>query len=320
MAASPTAPPRTQAMADQAAPDHALNRSYIDWAAIVGGTVVATAIGAVFAAFGAALGLSAISAEPGEGSGTLGLVLTGIWMVVTLVASYTAGGYIAGRMRRRVDQASVDEVGTRDGINGLVVWGLGMVIAAMALGNIVGSTVAAVGSVAETAVTATGSAIGGVVEGAASLLPEDPLAVVTDTLTRPTQIDPATADRAELARQAASILGTAATSGEVSETDRAYLVNATAALTGLPAPEVEARVDQAVAAAIEARANATALAEEAEQTAIQAAETARKSAVLTGFLLAAASLIAAAAAVAGAVKGGAHRDAGTIFGGFAYRA
>lgn len=311
---------RTQAMADMAAPDHTLDRSYIDWAAIIGGAVVATAVGVIFTTFGAALGLSAISAEAGEGSGVLGLILTGVWMVITLISSYAAGGYIAGRMRRRVDHASVDEVGTRDGINGLVVWGVGMVIAAMALGNIVSSTVSAAGSVAEVAVTATGSALGGVVEGAAALLPADPIAVVTDTLTRPTQIDPATADRAELARQAASILGTAAATGEVSDADRAYLINATTTLTGLSAAEVEVRVDQATAAAIEARETAAALAAEAEQAAIDAAETARISAVLTGFLLAAASLIAAAAAVIGAVKGGEHRDKGTIFGGFSYRA
>jgi hypothetical protein len=313
------APERTQVEADMAAPDHTLNRSYIDWAAILGGTVVATAIGLIFTTFGAALGLSAISAEVGEGSGMLGLILTGLWMVVTLIASYAAGGYIAGRMRRRVDQASIDEVATRDGVNGLVVWGAGMVIAAMVIGNVVSSTVSAAGSVADAAVTATGSALGGVVEGAATLLPDDPMIAVTDALTRPAQIDPATADRAELARQAASILGTAAMSGEVSDADRAYLIGATTTLTGLPPAEVEARVDQAITAAIQARDTATSLAAEAEQAAINAAEIARKSAVLTGFLLAAASLIAAAAAVVGAVKGGEHRDKGTIFGGFSYR-
>lgn len=319
-----TAASASQVRADQAAPDHDLNRSYVDWAAIFAGTVVAMAIGAIFAAFGAALGLSALSAEQGEGSGTLSLVLTGLWMVVTLVTSYAAGGYIAGRMRRRVDHASEDEVSTRDGVNGLVVWGLGIVLSAMALGNVVGSTVStagsAVGSVAETAVTAAGSALGGVAEGAAAFLPADPITAATDALSRPAQIDPATADRAELARQSAAILGTAATSGEISDADRAYLVNATAVLTGLPAPEVEARVDQAVGAAVEARDNAAALAEEAEATARDVAETARITAVLTGFILAAASLVAAGAAVFGAVKGGAHRDEGTLFRGFSYRA
>lgn len=310
---------RTQAATDMAAPDHALNRSYLDWAAILGGAVVATAIAALFAAFGAALGLSAISAEPGEGSGTLSLVLTGIWMVVTLVASYTAGGYVAGRMRRRVDHASADEVSTRDAMNGLVVWGVGIIIGAMALGNIVSATVSAAGSVAGVAAETAGAALGGVVEGTAGLLPDDPMAAINDALIRPAQIDPATADRVELARQSAAILGTAVSTGEVSDSDRTYLIDATAAQTGLPRPEVEARVDQALAAATSAREEAAALAKEAEDMAIAAAETARISAVLTGFLLAAASLIAAAASVVAAVKGGQHRDEGTVYGGFSYR-
>ena len=319
MAATTMATDRTQSVTDLAAPDHTLNRSYIDWAAVIGGVVVATAIGTIFTAFGAALGLSAISAEKGEGSGLLALILTAVWMVVTLVASYTAGGYVAGRMRHRVDQSSADEVTTRDGINGLVVWGAGILLAAIILGNIVSSTVSAAGSAVGVAATAAGSVLGGVVEGAAGMLPDDPMAVVTDTLVRPAQVDPATADAAELARQSASILGSAVTTGTVSDADRTYLISATTTLTGLTPAQAEARVDEAIAAAVKARDDAAALAAEAEATAIAAAETARISAVLTGFLLAAASLVAAAAAVAGAVKGGQHRDNGQVFGGFSYR-
>ncbi len=311
---------RTQSVTDLSAPDHALNRSYMDWAAIAGGVVVATAIGTVFTAFGAALGLSAISAEPGEGSRTLAIVLTGIWMVVTLVASYTAGGYVAGRMRHRVDLAAADEVSTRDALNGLAVWGAGIVVAAIFLGGVVSSTLSAAGSAAGVAATAGGAALGGVVEGAAGLLPEDLVAFVTDSLIRPAQVDPAAADRAELARQTASILGNVLTTGTVTDADRAYLVSATAAQTGLPPAEVTARVDQAVAAAMAARDDAAALAAEAEAMAIAAAETARKMAVLTGFLLAAASLVAAAASVTGAVKGGEHRDNGKVWGGLVHRA
>ena len=44
----------------------------------------------------------------------------------SLVASYLAGGYIAGRMRRRVESATDDEVTARDGINGLVVGASGL--------------------------------------------------------------------------------------------------------------------------------------------------------------------------------------------------
>lgn len=320
MVGVPSTQGRTQVETDLSGPDHALNRSYVDWAAIIGGVVVASAIGAIFAAFGAALGLSALSAEKGQGSGTLAMVLTGGWMLITLVASYLSGGYVAGRMRRRVDMASADEVSARDAINGLVVWGTGILVAAVLLGNAVSSTVSAAGSAAATVATATGSALGGIAGGVAGLVPGDAVAAMTDALVRPAQVDPATADRAELVRQAGSVLAAAVKDGTVSAGDRAYLISATAVQTGLPRAEAEARVDAAIAAAVKARDEAAALAKQAEETARATAETARIGAVLTAFILAAASLVAAAASVIGAVKGGQHRDAGKLFGGLSFRA
>lgn len=306
-----------QAMSEALPQDHTLNRSYVDWAAIAGGTVVATAIGAVFTGFGAALGLTALSPLPGEGSGAVALILTAVWMVVTLVSAYAAGGYIAGRMRRRVDAATADEVTTRDGMNGLIVWGTGILIAAMVIGNVVASTVTAAGSAIGVAAEATGTAVAGMVEGAASLVPEDAMVMAADSLLRPAQVTGT--DTADVTRQTTAILGNVLTTGEVSDADRTYLVSATAAQTGLTPAEVNARVDDTIAAAIKARDDAAATLAEAEATAVQAAETARISAVLTGFLIAAASLVAAAAAFVGAVKGGQHRDNGRVFGGFAYR-
>ena len=315
------APDRTQVTTDAAAPDGTLNRSYVDWAAIAGGTVVAAAIGTVFAAFGAALGLTALSPIEGEGNGTLALLLTATWMIVTLVSSYAAGGYIAGRMRRRVDAASADEVTTRDGMNGLIVWGTGILLSAMVVSNLVSATVGAAGSAVGTAVEATGTAVGGavggIVQGAASLVPDDAMTMAADSLLRPAQVSGT--DTADTARQTTSILGSVLTTGEISDTDRAYLVSATAARTGLTPAEVETRVDAAVANTVKARADAAAALEEAEKTAREAADTARKGAVLTGFLLAAAALVAAAAAFIGAVKGGEHRDEGKVFGGFRHR-
>ena len=68
--------------------------SYVDWPAIFAGTVVAVAIGLLLTTFGAALGLSSITLDGTDNSSTLELVLTALWMVITLVASYLAGGYI----------------------------------------------------------------------------------------------------------------------------------------------------------------------------------------------------------------------------------
>lgn len=302
----------------------ATSGSYVDWAAILGGSVLAVALVIIFSGFGAALGLTAISAERGEGSGTLALFLSAGWIILSMIAAYALGGYVAGRMRRRLDAASSDEIQVRDGLNGLVVWAVATLLSAMVLGSAVSSTVSAVGSVAGTAAEAAGAAVGGVAEGAASaLVPDgasaDPLGFVTGTLLRPTAVAPGSASTPETASDAGAILSNIVTTGEISDSDRAYLVSLTAARTGLSEPEVNARVDQAIATARNARQQAADLAAQAEETARQVAETARISAILTAFMLASAALVAAVVAYKGAVRGGRHRDEGRIFGGLASR-
>ncbi len=125
---------RTEALTQAAAPAFATEGSYIDWPAILAGAVVATAIASVFTTFGAALGLGLVSPYEGEGSATAALIAVGTWMLWTTISSFMAGGYITGRMRRRVDHASADEVAVRDGIHGLAVWGVGVLVAAFLLG------------------------------------------------------------------------------------------------------------------------------------------------------------------------------------------
>ena len=318
---------RTETLTAQSAPPVALEGSYVDWAAILAGSATAAAIGSILAGFGAAVGLSAVSLEPGQGSITLAMVLGAVFLVITLVASYASGGYIAGRMRRRVDQASADEVTVHDGLNGLAVWAVGTLVGVMLLTNAAGNVVSAAGSAASTAVEAAGSAVGGMAEGALSAagaaMPDDAgsnaMSFVTDTLLRTAPNATTPADPAETSRQTAGIFANYLTTGEISDADRAYLEAAVAAQTGLTAPEVTTRVDAAIATAEVQRAKAAQLAEEAKQTAIDIAETARISAVLSAFLLTAAALVAAAAACVAAVRGGLHRDEGRIFAGFSYR-
>lgn len=318
---------RTETLTAQSAPKVALEGSYVDWSAILAGAATAAAIATLLAGFGAALGLSAVSLEPGQGSVTLAMVVGAVFLVVTLVASYGSGGYIAGRMRRRVDQASADEVSVHDGLNGLAVWAVGTLVTVMLLTNAAGNVVSAAGSAASTAVTAAGSAVGGMAQGAltaaGAALPENAgtnaMSFVTDTLLRTSPNAATPAEPGETARQTAGIFANYLTTGEISDADRAYLEAAVASETGLTATEVTTRVDAAIAAAEAQRAEAAQLAEEAKQTAIDIAETARISAVLTAFLLTAAALVAAAAACVAAVRGGLHRDEGRVFAGFSYR-
>lgn len=317
---------------------------YVDWPAILAGTVVAVAIGLLLTTFGAALGLSSITLDGSDQSSTLELVLTAVWMVLTLVGAYLAGGYIAGRMRRRVDTATEDEVTARDGINGLVVWGLGTIISAMLLssavsfvantaGNVAAGAGQAVGAVTQAAGTAAGDIASGVADAAGATIRDaaqnDPTEYLSNQLLRPEQVDPTAADPAELAQQTASIVANVYRTGELSDEDRAYLASAVSARTNMTQTQAEARVDQIVAEAQDAReqavqaietakAEAQQLADDAEAAAVEAARMARNAGIMTAFALAAAALIAAVAAFAGAVHGGRNRDAGTIFYGFRY--
>jgi len=326
-------------------PAQTLEGSYIDWTAVFGGGVVAVAVASVFTAFGAAIGLSTISAEPGEGGFNVMVILSAVWIVVSLVASYAAGGYIAGRMRRRVDTVTADELTARDGINGLVVWGLGIVASVFLLGTVVTTTLTAAGQVASAAgsaagsvATTAGSVVGGVAQSAVSaagaMLPQTAQAntvdYLSDRLLRPAQVDVTTSDPAAIASSSAAILGNVALTGEVTEAERAYLISAVVATTNATQPEAATRVDEAIDAAKTSRSDATQfaadaqaeaewLAQEAADAAIAAAEIARISAILTAFILASAAMVAAAASYVGAVRGGRHRDEGRIFGGFAYR-
>lgn len=121
---------RTEAVTQASAPAFSHEGSYVDWSSILAGTVVASGIAFVFTTFGAALGLTLISPYDGEGSAMAALIAVGSWMLWTTVSSFMAGGYIAGRMRRRLNQATADEVSVRDGIHGLAMWGAAVLLGA----------------------------------------------------------------------------------------------------------------------------------------------------------------------------------------------
>jgi hypothetical protein len=312
--------------------------SYVDWPAIFAGSVVAVAIAILLTTFGAALGLSSITLDGSDSSSTMELVLTALWLVISMIAAYLAGGYIAGRMRRRVETAEKDEVTARDGINGLVVWGLGTVLSAVMLTNVLsfaantaGTAVAGAGQAVGAVTQAAGTALGGVASGVASVaetvIPDaaqnNPTEYLSNQLLRPSEVDRITADPAELAQQTASIVANIYRTGEVSDADRAYLASAVAARTDMTPSQASDRVDQVIQNAQDARQQAAdvietasveaqKLMDDAQAAALEAARVARNAGILTAFVLAAAALVAGVAAFAGAVRGGRDRDAGRI--------
>lgn len=342
--------PRDAQIRAEAAPTGGTDRGYADWGAILAGAAVASGLSAVFTTFGAGLGLGSVSAEPGEGLGFGSVILTGLFLVISMVLAYMAGGYVSGRLRRRVDGAQPEESATRDGMHGLVVWGLGMILSTMMLSHVVSSTVSAAGNAAGTVVQAAGSAIGGVAQGAGNLIGgaasglgqaaqgaaqaadngdlqlPNPLDGFADRLLRSETAAPEQFSNENLRANLTSIFADVVRTGNLSDEDRAYMRGAIATRTQLQPAEVDARIDQAVARAQELRAEAERLrneaaqkVEEAKQAAIDAAESARHAAVLSAFALAASALVAAVAAFRGGQWGGLHRDEGRVWGGFTHR-
>jgi ElaB/YqjD/DUF883 family membrane-anchored ribosome-binding protein len=260
----------------------------------------------------------------------LSLILTGLWALITILVSYGAGGYIAGRMRRRVDNATPDEVSARDSIHGMVVWGLGVLIGAWIAGNVIGSAVNAVGNVAGGAAQAVGSVVqgaGNAVGGAASaaataatggedgeggldLSGFNPIEAINTRLLRGTgeQIDP----NAQVSPIARDVIFEVARTGELTDENREILAEEVARNSTLSEQEVQGRIDQAVTQVTQLRDEAQQRVDQAAQAARDAADAARRAAVLTGFLVAAGFAIALGAAMYGAGLGGRHRDEGRM--------
>lgn len=283
--------------------------SYVDWAAILAGGVFALAISFLLISFGAGLGLSLTSPYRGEGASAPWLAIAaGIWLAWVMVTSFGAGGYIAGRMRRRAGDATAAEVEARDAIHGLMVWGtgalVGTVLASLGVGGLLTAGASTVGKVVDVASEAVSSdyfanvmlrnatvepAVQGQ-DGTAATPPQDaPAARGTEG---------ANTDLA-VQQQVASILARSAADGDMSERDRSYLAQIVAANSNLDTTAARARVDDVNAEMADART-----------AAVAALENARVAGVVFGFIAAATLLVGAVAAFFAAAAGGRHRDEG----------
>lgn len=120
------------------------SRSYVEWGAVVAGTVLALALSAVLFQFGSAIGLAAAAPLRGEGYiGSLGVIATGIYLLWVQLLSSLAGGYLAGYVRRPSRESAAGEREMRDGGHGLLSWALATVVMAA-----VAAAASAIGSVA----------------------------------------------------------------------------------------------------------------------------------------------------------------------------
>lgn len=255
-----------------AEPDRAT--PYVDWGAIAAGVFVSLAVSSVFLAFGSAIGLAVTSFQPSASAPVAGIVIAaGLWLLWVQVSSFIGGGYVAGRMRRRIGDAKAHEVEMRDGAHGLIVWAVNIVIGA-ALATWL-------------ALAGASGAIGTAANAGAMDYYTDKL-MRSDAVAGTTAVSADTQYNAQIGR----ILAKNVAARSFDETDRSYVVREISARTGLAEADARKRLDDTVA------------------TLKAQAETARRYAVLFAFLTAASLLVSGLAAWWAATAGGKHRDEG----------
>jgi ribosomal protein S28E/S33 len=289
--------------------------SYVDWAAIVAGGVIATAISVLLIGFGAGLGLSLTSPYQGEGvSASWVAIAAGIWLAWVIVTGFGAGGYVVGRMRRKAGDATADEVEARDGMHGLVVWATGLLFGALLTVMGVGSALTAggnvVGQVAEVATEAASSDyFAGLMlrTGAGPTAPSDTVDPATgpdagQIPAQPTQSIAPTPIDPSVQAQVAAIIGRTMTSGDMAQRDVDYLAQVIAANSNMDTAVARARVDEVNNEIAQVRAET-----------LEAVEKARIAGIVFGFIATATLLLGAIAAFFAAAAGGRHRDEGLGF-------
>ncbi|MGE6696767.1 hypothetical protein ACQKH5_03690 [Hyphomonas sp. NPDC076900] len=255
----------------------------ICWSAIFAGAFAALGLTIVLVVLGSAFGFGAMSpfADDGLSLTTIGVV-TILWLIFTQIFASIAGGYLAGRMRRRwaIHQ---DEVFFRDSVHGFLTWAVASAFMFAVAG------IAAAG----------GSAVAAAVTTAAVASEEDALAppnVITDRLYRVAGGNPITLDSAR--DQAGRLVIRAIADEEaVTAEDRAWLTADVIEWTGMSDSEAEARVQLAFTEIAEAR--------EAAKDEVDAARAASATLAIATAL---AMMIGAFVAAGAAVFGGRERD------------
>jgi hypothetical protein len=264
-------------LADISAPRPAFETSgpiYLHWGPVLAGSIVAAALSFVMISFGSAIGLAVASPSSSwrDTSSALAL-LGGLWLLLTSLASFGLGGYMAGRLRTPWTAASAHEVEFRDGIHGLLVWGGAIVI----------------GAFLALAATRTAAPRSEVTNPTATTA-EPLLAFELDRLFRSDRKPADASIDPEIRAQAARIITSGLGHSDMASDDRAYFVRLVETRTGLAQPDAESRVSQVVSQARDAITRA------------------RSGAVILAFMIAASLMLGAAVSWLGAAFGGEHRD------------
>lgn len=260
-----------------------LPSSGVSWAAVAAGAIAAAALTLLLIAFGAGIGLSAVSPWSDSGvSASTFKISTGIYLVLVGVMASSVGGYLAARLRTKWTGVHTHEVFFRDTAHGFLAWAFATVISASVLG------------------AATTHLVSGAADGLAAAAPQSgqsvtPTDIATDKLLRTDMPTPtpggagpgAGSARAEISRL---LITGFRNSGDVSASDRSYLARLVAARAGLSQGDADKRVNDVI---VETK---------------QAIDDNRRAAASFALWMTAAMLFGAFAASLAAVEGGQLRD------------
>jgi hypothetical protein len=252
--------------------------TYLHWSPIFAGAIVAAAVSLVLLSFGSGLGLAVASPSSSwRDTSSMLALLAGLWLLLTSLASFGLGGYLAGHLREAWSVAPPDAVELRDGIHGVLVWGLAILIGGLLTLSASRTGAGRADLTAPTAATA-----------------ESLLAFELDRLFRSDRSPTEVGNNADIRAQAARIITTAVGHAGMQQDDHDYLVRLVQAKTGLASPDAEHRVDQVIAQAKEAIAKA------------------RHGSVILAFMIGCSLLLGVAVAWIAAVAGGQHRDGAVV--------
>jgi hypothetical protein len=255
---------------------------FVQWSSVIAGAIAAAGISFTLLAFGAGIGLSVVSSAPTWRDSSPWLwILSGLFLIFVALCAFGFGGYIAGRMRAAYRTPTVHESEFRDGVHGIVTWGLAILITAM---------LGLAGAAALTPVVAPSGSMG----PAASVAGENIIATELDELFRtPRAVADGTTLVARRAEAARILLRSNGRTG-ISSDERNYLAQIVYDRTGLSSAAAAARVERVIGASV------------------QELHRARVAAVLQAFMAAAGLLLGAAIAWYAAVEGGRDRQRGSL--------
>ncbi len=258
--------------------------SAISWAAIAAGAVASAALTLLFIAFGAGIGLSAVSPWSDSGvSVTTFKVGTGIYLVCAAIMASSIGGYLAGRLRTKWVGAHSHEVYFRDTAHGFLAWAFATLLSASVLSA---AATHVVGGASQVLRQTAGQSSG----GPADLFVDKVLRPAPGVVPAATALIQNNNDQVVRGEIWRLFNATVRDGRDLSPADRTYVTQVVVIRTGLSQAVAEKRVSDAI---VEAR---------------EAADAARRAAAHLALWLTAALLAGAFAASLAATEGGQLRD------------